>query len=131
MLQIEEKKVMVNFLEGFKLDMAISIICNRNSYINSDKCRIMVKDAHNTKFVEYCPSSKWLHGGPLIEQFDVSLESYGKISVCKTGSIKCWLAYIGEGDIKKVTSSYGETALQAAMRSIVKSKHGETITDPV
>lgn len=66
------------------------------------------------------PSQQWADGGPIIER--------ERLCVCPTGGT--WYAY-PEGEARDpLKHAWGETALQAAMRSFARLKLGETITLP-
>jgi hypothetical protein len=61
------------------------------------------------------PSSKWSHGGPLIEREGIWLSKVGPV----------WRANVGDMGM----TYFGETALQAAMRAYVAFKLGEEVPE--
>lgn len=66
--------------------------------------------------LNYCPSTDWRYGGPLIEQHKI--ESYPH------GALECWAARCG-GHLR-----YGPTPLIAAMRCLVAAQLGDTVQVP-
>lgn len=66
---------------------------------------------------DFRPSSKWAHGGPIIERERIEMrpESNGQ-----------WLGIAMVG-----SEAYGSTALIAAMRAYVASKFGSELPDKI
>ena len=104
----------VSELEGVALDWAMAK-CEgllAFGYRKTDRFIIELSDG---EFEEFCPSTDWAEGGPIIER--------EKITIFQTG--KDWMGYI-----RHDTESFGPTPLIAAMRCYVASKLGEEITVP-
>lgn len=66
----------------------------------------------------YCPSTDWAQGGPIIER--------EKIAIRENGDSAEWYACIRFGSYSK----FGPTPLIAAMRCLVSAKLGDTISIP-
>lgn len=82
------------------------------------QCRGLELDLSPDGYYTYKPSSKWEHGGPIIERERISVISdYHEIE-------DGWLA---DGGKKQV---FGPTPLIAAMRCYVASKLGEEVEVP-
>lgn len=67
----------------------------------------------------FCPSTKWEHGGPIIEREKLILGYIGEIWECR---------YFDEGKFRNC--EYGPTPLIAAMRCFVASKLGDVVDVP-
>lgn len=83
----------------------------------------------------YSPSTDWSHGGPLIDEFSVSLISsktqfYEGIAF--TATIGPFGQYIDDSLPGMIESDYsvGKTPLIAACRAIVAAKFGDTVEVP-
>ena len=73
----------------------------------------------------YCPSSDWSYGGPIIEREGIELRYWGLHSVPWKASID------GDTDAGVVLyEEHGTTPLIAAMRCFVASKLGDNIDIP-
>jgi hypothetical protein len=103
---------------------------------------------HARTYGEFCYSTDWSQGGPIIEREDITttrfLDSYilpdevqtapGKtLWGMRRGSV--WTAYCGnvkmyQGDVISKQEATGPTPLIAAMRCFVKSKLGNTVEVP-
>jgi len=70
----------------------------------------------------FSPSKEWAHGGPLIEEYSVSLIKV--LSPQIKG--RDWVASLNGNGVKRGT---GETPLQAACRAIVASVYGDGVPD--
>ena len=105
----------VSELSGVALDWAVAK-CEgllAFGYRKTDRFIIELSDG---EFEEFCPSTDWAEGGPIIEREELSrLRCYGTNQwECLNGEIVC----------------EGATPLIAAMRCYVASKLGEEITVP-
>jgi len=67
----------------------------------------------------YEPSTNWQQGGPLIEKYNIELQTSGD---------GLWLANIWH-EVECTSAEGGETPLIAAMRCIVASKYGDEVND--
>lgn len=67
----------------------------------------------------FAPSTNWMHGGPLIEQFIGAISGPNEV---RPYAIACQ-----KGDHLR---SHGDTMLMAACRSIVWAKYGVTVLVP-
>ena len=70
----------------------------------------------------FCPSTKWEHGGPIIEREQISVEY--------AGGLLGWGAIPGTdgfGQGGPENEWYGDTLLIAAMRCYVESKFGDEV----
>lgn len=69
----------------------------------------------------YCPSTNWAVGGPIIEREQLWLQS----EIGKEGCANFWYCVSMQH-----TDAYGPTPLIAAMRCLVSAKLGDTISIP-
>lgn len=69
----------------------------------------------------YSPSTEWRHGGPLIEQFMISISWHGPCAP------RSWSARTANTGRTEIVHSEGPTALIAAMRALVIGKFGEEV----
>lgn len=84
-------------------------------------------DAHFNAFTkDFDPCHNWSQGGPLIEEFDISVHSDAYI-LCDIYELppKKWFVSIGRGE--NVHQAVDDNLLIAAMRAIVASKFGEYV----
>ena len=73
----------------------------------------------NSSWLRYKPTEMWTHGGPLIEQYKISLEF-------EEGEEKIWMAYMN-GDENSTTSGVivrHKKPLKAAMLCLLQYKTG-------
>lgn len=90
----------------------------------NESCVLGPSRAEDARF-DWCPSSTWEQGGPIIEREKISMEYCAALD---------WSAVHGEA-FTGICPPYGavlrgETALIAAMRAYVASKLGETVELP-
>ena len=107
-------RVKTNELTGAALDWAVAK-CEgllAFGYRKTDRFIIELSDG---EFEEFCPSTDWAQGGPIIER--------EKITIFQTG--KDWMGYI-----RHDTESFAPTPLIAAMRCYVASKLGDEVEIP-
>ena len=107
-------RVKTNELTGAPLDWAVAK-CEgllAFGYRKTDRFIIELSDG---EFEEFCPSTDWAQGGPIIER--------EKITIFQTG--KDWMGYI-----RHDTESFAPTPLIAAMRCYVASKLGDEVEIP-
>ena len=71
---------------------------------------------------EYCPSADWAQGGPLIHEFEVSLSHHA--------SNKSGQEWVANFRTKFGSGQTGPSPLVAAMRCLVRSKLGATVSVP-
>lgn len=71
-------------------------------------------------------SRTWTQGGPIIEREGIAVRPLAQLETFRPGD-HCWMAHYLHGMHK----AYGRTLLEAAMRSFVKAKFGETVADLV
>jgi hypothetical protein len=107
-------RVKTNELTGAALDWAVAK-CEgllAFGYRKTDRFIIELSDG---EFEEFCPSTDWAQGGPIIER--------EKITIFQTG--RDWMGYI-----RHDTESFAPTPLIAAMRCYVASKLGDEVEIP-
>lgn len=115
-------EVKTSELKGSALDYAVSLAAGYEPGLEfsctlSSPCHFVLKKppfGHPHHGRGFCPSSAWVDGGPLIEQWGVMFNH------CR-GMVRAEvLGGVGMGD----------TYLIAAMRAIVASEIGETVSIP-
>lgn len=112
----------VSELEGAELDYWVAVTVGRHHRDDVTRYITLEREAH-PHLEPYAPSTDWSQGGPIIEQFDMTLEgSLGQ------GADKQWLA-MTPSSIHDASwaQAYGQTALVAAMRAVVACKYGEEV----
>ena len=105
----------VSELDGIALDWAVAK-CEgllAFGYRKTDRFIIELSDG---EFEEFCPSTDWAQGGPIIEREKTAIKENG---------YGHWFAKVGTGKWM-----HGPTPLIAAMRCHVASKLGEEIDVP-
>ena len=95
------------------LDVWAARIQFRTSFISSKYGKCVIRSPNNT-FVEYSPTKKWTHGGPLLE--GISIEHF----VGQNGEHK-YMAYMGSTKMGNTTISVDGTQLIAGIRTFVKA----------
>ena len=83
---------------------------------------------HIDGFPVFAPSTRWEHGGPIIEQerIDLEYEQYGGGNPAAPADH--WRAALFSGGL--IYRAIGSTVLLAAMRAFVASKLGDTVELP-
>lgn len=107
-----QKAVAIEELDGWCIDYVVgSQICDRKAHIfwmaGGSGLDLKFEDRSGRK-AEFFPSSRWADGGPLLEQFRISLKYDGF-----TG----WTASVEGGESRSDLH-----ALRAAMRALIASK---------
>jgi hypothetical protein len=110
-----------NELIGPALDWAVAVAENKAPRY----CEVLAGNVWygncGSGFVQYRPSDKWDHGGPIIERERLLIEP----EIGKEGAGNAWCAIEVGGML-----AYGATILIAAMRCYVASKLGDEIDVP-
>jgi hypothetical protein len=117
----------VNQMEGDTLDYYVALSLEFKTFISNTmrSCLVLVSKPHRNQWTKFNPSTKWVHGGPLIQIHKISIEYHGTHD-----NMPVYAAYYGqEPAASNDTTCYGPDPLIAAMRTIVKEYLGETI-DP-
>lgn len=82
----------------------------------------LIQGSRTEKLGGYSPSTKWLHGGPIIENMKISLFVH---------AVKGWQARIYPNGVHIPFEGYDHSPLVAAMRAYVASKFGDEVPDEV
>lgn len=130
--------MLVSKLTGAELDYWVAMAEGREAIIRranlfGSGCHVVEsKEAGVTRYVNFDPSSKWMHGGPLIEKYRITLEWSPAVAGDDEGyvasmpkrmipdGVAIWETY---GDIE------GDTPLIAACRCIVSAKYGDQVPE--
>lgn len=111
-------KVKVSCLSGTALDWAVAecgdVDLTKDGYIE------YVVDHLNSEFTKYSPSSDWAQAGPIIQRHRITVvHEY-------LSSGERWWAMVGSHWLVQ----YGDSPLEAAMRSYVVVTLGDTVKVP-
>lgn len=103
---------------GLDLDYMVNGVrtCRVPAFINCP-----AEDAENGDM--FAPSTRWDHGGPIIERETIIIGRRGK----SFGRV--WVSGIGDENGFCIPTDIGPTPLIAAMRAFVASKYGEEVPD--
>ena len=112
-------------LEGAALDAAVALAEGFASFwidpgdeSRGESCVLGPARAEDSRF-DWCPSSTWEQGGPIIERECIQIGGYG---TSRQAEIR--------DDAKPWVNMWGETILIAAMRAFVASRLGEDVELP-
>ena len=123
-------------LTGAELDAAVAMIEGIDDLVEKDgrMCHVREWDPEGLSWrdslrdwvmwVDYAPSQRWDHGGPIIERERICV-SFG----ANQDSFPGWGALMGPERYNQEADAYGPTPLIAAMRAFVASKYGEELPD--
>lgn len=117
MYTTKEQMILVNVedLSNTQIDWLVAKLTHSTEYGQSAHTKYtIIKDGDY-----FFPSTNWGHGGPLIEQYNISLiEDYGK-----------YKSYMSSGLTKGILC-YGKTPLVAAMKCFIQAKLGTGVNVP-
>ncbi len=135
-------------LEGKALDWAVGRALDIDMFINTFN-EVMKKQPEGIGSVRFEPSTNWGQCGPLIEQFEISLQppttrhlNFGR-GRGRWENIEHWTAivpiqhtnqndlkFIGELEIPNIGKATGPTPLIAICRAVVAAKLGDSVIAP-
>ncbi len=95
-------------------------------HVHREVCRVVI-DGQERPF---CPSSEWVHGGPIIERNHISVECYQDTAGRSNMRDVFWLATLPGGTclgFERDGAGEAETVLVAAMRCFVHARMGEEV----
>lgn len=111
-------KIKVHKLSGYQLDLAVAIAAGILYKVGGSGTVYLFTASGNP--YEFMPSTKWAHGGQIVENEGISL-SFSKQQ-------RNWSAHVGDATVSGY--HYDKEPLTAAMRCYVESKLGEEIDIP-
>ena len=108
-------------LMGMSLNYAVAIVEGYNVHVDSNGDYIVQGyRPYPTNLKQYYPSGDWERGGPIIERERIRLDPRESE----------WQASYWDDEVENFRTSYGPTALIAAMRCYVHSKLGNAVDIP-
>jgi hypothetical protein len=120
---------------GPLLDLYVAKGLKRIGKIDPDKKVFLMRTPEHwvrspQKYIGYSPSSRWIHGGPIIENERINIKFE-----CETTEpeekdrVRIFQAGYGEFDESNETIAYGHSALEAAMICFVQKHIGPEIEE--
>src|SRR3989304_1010862 len=148
-----EMKIKTSELTGAALDLAVAKCEGFEIDLITTGKRICVRNYEHEPFWVFCPSTSWEHGGPIIENENITLvrcdDDYevDRQGYTTNTRIPVWAAEHGGGhseqscyegehyyppryEVSVSDCCYGTTPLIAAMRCYVASELGEEVEIP-
>ena len=85
-------------------------------HVHREVCRVVIDGQERS----FCPSSEWVHGGPIIEREGISVRVRRAFGL----KLNTWWGLMG---LDNEWPSVGDSPLQAAMRAFVAHKLGDEV----
>jgi Protein of unknown function (DUF2591) len=125
-------------LEGALLDVAVALACGSEAVVcDGVACkadpRHYAHPTHYPRLIQFCPSTDWADGGPIIDRERIALippEPIVSVAIERAASMQpgAWLSWQWGDHARRM--SHGPTPLVAGMRSYVASRFGEEVELP-
>lgn len=82
----------------------------KKTYIHLER----LSNEENEGWTEWSPTTYWCQGGPLLQEYSISVELYHKAE-----KLEVWMARWGDSGHKDYKLVYGQTQLEAGMKSVL------------